>query len=112
MPKGLQGLDIGPKTRELFANRVATAGTVVWNGPLGVCEVEPFAEGTRSMVHSLKQASSESGTITIVGGGDTAAAVNLLGLTDGMTHVSSGGGASLDCLAGFPLPGVIALSDL
>ena len=112
MPKGLQGLDIGPKTRELFANRIATAGTVVWNGPLGVCEVEPFAEGTRSMVQSLKQAGSESGTITIVGGGDTAAAVNLIGLTDSMTHVSSGGGASLDCLAGFPLPGVIALSDL
>ena len=111
IPPGSQGLDIGPKTTEIFAQKVAAAGTVVWNGPLGVFEVEPFASGTRSMAECLERATWESGTVTIIGGGDTAAAVAQAGVAERMTHVSTGGGASLECLGGRDLPGVTALTD-
>ena len=111
IPKGLQGVDVGPETSALFEDRAGKAGTVVWNGPLGVFEVEPFARGTLSMARCLERAGWESGAVTIIGGGDTAAAVAQAGVADRMTHVSTGGGASLECLAGFELPGAAALSD-
>ena len=111
IPEGLQGVDVGPETSALFEDRAGKAGTVVWNGPLGVFEVEPFARGTLSMARCLERAGWESGAVTIIGGGDTAAAVAQAGVADRMTHVSTGGGASLECLAGFELPGAAALSD-
>ncbi len=111
IPEGLQGLDVGPETSSLFEDRASKAGTVVWNGPLGVFEVEPFANATLSMARCLERAGWESGAVTIIGGGDTAAAVAQAGVADRMTHVSTGGGASLECLAGFELPGAAALSD-
>jgi phosphoglycerate kinase len=111
IPEGLQGLDVGPETSSLFEDRASKAGTVVWNGPLGVFEVEPFANATLSMARCLERAGWESGAVTIIGGGDTAAAVAKAGVADRMTHVSTGGGASLECLAGFELPGAAALSD-
>ena len=111
IPEGLQGVDVGPETSALFEDRAGKAGTVVWNGPLGVFEVEPFARGTLSMARCLERAGWESGAVTIIGGGDTAAAVAQAGVADRMTHVSTGGGASLECLAGFELPGAAALTD-
>jgi phosphoglycerate kinase len=111
IPEGLQGLDVGPETSSLFEDRASKAGTVVWNGPLGVFEVEPFANATLSMARCLERAGWESGAVTIIGGGDTAAAVAKAGVADRMTHVSTGGGASLECLAGLELPGAAALSD-
>ncbi|HEY8498274.1 MAG TPA: phosphoglycerate kinase, partial [Limnochordales bacterium] len=107
IPAGWQGLDIGPRTRERFAQEVARARTVIWNGPLGVFEMAPFAEGTRRVAMAL----AESGGTTIIGGGDTAAAVEQFGLADRMTHVSTGGGASLEFLEGRELPGVAVLQD-
>ena len=111
IPEGLQGLDVGPESSALFEDRAGKAGTVVWNGPLGVFEVEPFAKATLSMARCLERAGWESGAVTIIGGGDTAAAVAQAGVADRMTHVSTGGGASLECLAGLELPGAAALSD-
>ena len=101
------GLDIGPKTREKFANALVGAGTVVWNGPMGVSEWENFAAGTISVAKAV----AESGAISIIGGGDSAAAVEKLGYADRMTHISTGGGASLEFLEGEVLPGIAALND-
>ena len=107
IPADLMGMDIGPKTVEAFCDAVKGAGTVVWNGPMGVFEFPAFAEGTRAMAKAL----AESGAITIVGGGDSASAVEQLGFADRMTHISTGGGASLEVLEGKELPGVACLLD-
>lgn len=102
------GLDIGPKSRELFAAKVADARTVFWNGPMGVFEMEPYSHGTRA----LAQALLDSGAFTVVGGGDSAAAVRALGFDEAaFGHISTGGGASLEYLEGKTLPGIEALDD-
>ena len=107
VPDGMMGMDIGAKTVEAYSAAVKGAGTVVWNGPMGVFEFEAFAEGTRAVARAL----AESGAITSVGGGDSAAAVEQLGFADKMTHISTGGGASLEFLEGKALPGVVCLQD-
>lgn len=107
IPEGWQGLDIGPKTQNLFAGAVKSAKTVVWNGPMGVFEMEKFACGTKAVAKAL----SETDAITIIGGGDSAAAVKQLGYAEKMTHISTGGGASLEFLEGKDLPGVSCLND-
>ena len=107
MPADREGCDIGPKTRELFAEAVATAKTVVWNGPMGVFENPTLAEGTLAVAKALAAADAT----TIIGGGDSAAAVNQMGLGDKMSHISTGGGASLEFLEGKELPGVYAADD-
>lgn len=107
IPDGWQGLDIGPKTQKLFAAAVKDAKTVIWNGPMGVFEMEKFAAGTKAVAKAL----SETKAITIIGGGDSAAAVQQLGYADKMTHISTGGGASLEFLEGLELPGVSCLNN-
>ncbi|QTE68467.1 phosphoglycerate kinase [Clostridiales bacterium] len=107
IPADMEGLDIGPKTRELFADAVKTAKTVVWNGPMGVFENPTLAQGTLAVA----QAMADSEAVTIIGGGDSAAAVEQMGLGDKMTHISTGGGASLEFLEGKTLPGVACLDD-
>ena len=107
IPDGWEGMDIGPDTIRTFCDAVKGAGTVVWNGPMGVFEFENFAAGTRAMAQSL----ADSGAITIVGGGDSAAAVEQMGFADKITHISTGGGASLEFLEGLELPGVACLLD-
>jgi len=107
IPDGWMGLDIGPKSRELFANAIKGAGTVVWNGPMGVSEWKNFAAGTEAVAAAV----AESGAISIIGGGDSAAAVEKLGYADKMTHISTGGGASLEFLEGLELPGIACLMD-
>lgn len=107
---GWMGLDIGPKTAALFSKEIEGARTVVWNGPMGVFEVEPFSGGTMAVARALAAVTS-TGVTTIVGGGDSVAAVRKSGLADRVSHVSTGGGASLEFLAGRKLPGVVALSD-
>ncbi len=107
IPDGWQGLDIGPETVALYCAAVAGAGTVIWNGPMGVFEFEKFAAGTKAVAEAL----SKTSAITIIGGGDSAAAVQQLGYADKMTHISTGGGASLEFMEGKELPGVACLLD-
>jgi phosphoglycerate kinase len=108
IPDGWEGLDIGPKTRELFASKIADAKTVVWNGPVGVFEMAAFAGGTRAVAEAMTKIDAT----TVIGGGDSAAAVRLLGIDEaGFTHISTGGGASLEFLEGKTLPGIAVLED-
>ena len=107
IPADMEGCDIGPKTRELFANAVKGAKTVIWNGPMGVFENPTLAAGTLAVA----QAMADSDAVTIIGGGDSAAAVEQMGLGDKMTHISTGGGASLEYLEGKVLPGVACLDE-
>ena len=107
IPDGWMGLDIGPKTAEMFADAVKSAKTVVWNGPMGCFEMPKFAKGTETVAKAL----ADTDAVTIIGGGDSAAAVNQLGYGDKMTHISTGGGASLEFLEGKELPGVAAAND-
>ena len=107
IPDGWQGLDIGPETVKLYCDAVADAGTVIWNGPMGVFEFEKFAVGTKAVAEAL----SKTSAITIIGGGDSAAAVQQLGYADKMSHISTGGGASLEFMEGKELPGVACLLD-
>lgn len=107
IPDGWMGLDIGTKTANMFSEAIKGAGTVIWNGPMGVSEWERFADGTMSIAKAI----AESGAISIIGGGDSAAAVQKLGFADKMTHISTGGGASLKFLEDAQLPGLVALDD-
>ncbi len=107
IPDGWMGLDIGPKSRELFANAIKGSGTVIWNGPMGVSEWDKFANGTIAVAEAV----ANSGAVSIIGGGDSVAAVQKLGFADKMTHISTGGGASLEFLEGKDLPGITALND-
>ena len=107
IPEGWMGLDVGEETRELYANAINGAGTVVWNGPMGVSEWKNFAGGTEAVAKAV----ADSGAISIIGGGDSAAAVAKLGFADKMTHISTGGGASLEFLEGLELPGIACLQD-
>jgi phosphoglycerate kinase len=109
IPPDMEGMDIGPVTRETFAAKLADARTVFWNGPVGVFEMAKFAEGTRAVAHAVVAATS-NGALTVIGGGDSAAAVRQLGFTDDQfSHISTGGGASLEYLEGKSLPGLEVL---
>ena len=110
IPDGLEGLDCGPRSRQIFADAIARAKTIIWNGPAGVFEFDKFAEGTKSMAAAVA-ASTEAGAITVVGGGDTATAAKKFGVADKVSHCSTGGGASLELLEGKSLPGVAALNE-
>lgn len=107
IPDGLEGVDIGPETRKAYAAVIRKAGTVIWNGPMGVFETPEYSKGTLAVAKAM----SESSAVTIVGGGDSAAAIEQLGFADKVTHVSTGGGASLEFLEGRKLPGILALQD-
>ena len=107
IPDGWMGLDIGPKSMELFCDAIKGAGTVIWNGPMGVSEWDNFAAGTIAVANAV----AESGAVSIIGGGDSVAAVTKLGFADKMSHISTGGGASLEFLEGKELPGIAALQD-
>ncbi len=107
IPEGWMGLDIGPKTEAIFSEAVKGAGTVIWNGPMGVSEWEAFASGTIAVAKAV----AESGSISIIGGGDSAAAVKKLGFSDKMSHISTGGGASLEYLEGKVLPGIACIDE-
>jgi phosphoglycerate kinase len=101
------GVDVGPETVALFKAAIGSAGTIIWNGPLGVFELEPFDRGTNEIARAL----AASGAVTIIGGGDSASAVEKAGVADRMTHISTGGGASLEYLEGRELPGIAILQD-
>ncbi|UCH12772.1 MAG: phosphoglycerate kinase, partial [Candidatus Omnitrophota bacterium] len=107
IPEGFSGVDIGPKTIELFKNKLKDAKTIVWNGPMGIFEKDKFAKGTKLIAEAIAQSNATS----VIGGGDTAAAVKKFKLEDKMSHISTGGGASLEYLEGKTLPGIAALAD-
>ena len=112
IPDGWKGLDVGPQTVAAFAEVLGRAATVFWNGPMGVFELAPFAEGTRGVAHAIVDATGKNGALSVVGGGDSAAAVRSLGLPeDGFSHISTGGGASLEYLEGKSLPGLAVLEQ-
>jgi 3-phosphoglycerate kinase len=110
IPENSAGADIGPKSIELFKGSLLTAKTIFWNGPMGVFEKPRFAEGTKEVARAIADATSK-GAVSIVGGGDSVAAINLMGIADKFTHISTGGGASLEFMEGRALPGVDALCD-
>ena len=110
IPDGWMGLDIGPTTQELFSKTLKGAGTIIWNGPMGVSEWENFAAGTRAVAKAIAE-ESEKGAISVIGGGDSVAAVTKLGFADKMSHISTGGGASLEYMEGKKLPGIECLMD-
>ncbi len=110
IPDGWMGLDIGPRSRERFGKVIAGSRSIFWNGPMGVFELPSFAAGTRAVGTAIAEA-TKNGAVSVVGGGDSVAAVNSMGLGEGISHISTGGGASLEFMAGRPLPGVKALSD-
>jgi phosphoglycerate kinase len=105
VPDGMMGLDIGPRSAQAYGELIARAGAVFWNGPMGAFELEPFAAGTRSVAQSVADAPG----VTVVGGGDSAAALVQFGLADRVTHLSTGGGAALELIEGHELPGVAVL---
>jgi phosphoglycerate kinase len=107
IPADMMGVDVGPETVALFTGAISSAGTIIWNGPLGVFELEPFDRGTNEIARAL----AASGAVTIIGGGDSASAVERAGVADKMTHISTGGGASLEYLEGRELPGIAILQD-
>jgi phosphoglycerate kinase len=110
IPAGWLGLDVGPKSNEIFSASIARAKTIIWNGPAGVFEDERFATGTKVMADAIAKATA-AGAISVVGGGDTATAAKKFKVVDKVTHCSTGGGASLEFLEGKALPGVVALND-
>jgi phosphoglycerate kinase len=110
MPEEMIGVDIGPLTAEAYRNEILSARTVLWNGPMGVFEIDNFAAGTMAVAKALAEATAKGAT-TIVGGGDSAAAIAKAGLAKEITHISTGGGASLEFLEGKELPGIAALND-